>query len=305
MKLLQNNILKDHLNLSEDYMFLLIVGIIVLLLVFCYWENNALCITNLKVQSNITKPLRIVHLSDLHGKQFGSENHRLFDRIMMQNPDLILFTGDLIDDDGKNIDECTSFLSKLNKRVPVFFNAGNNEHQSNRYEEIIGKLVKGGVRVLSDHMECIQIQEQVIYILGLDENVEAYSGYKRRSSDCELYKDYSTLFDLLERQKGLQLVMSHYPENYALIGKRSYQNNKFDLLFSGHAHGGQFILPWIGGLFAPGQGIFPKYYSGLYQEPGKPSMCVNRGLGNSAFPLRLFNRPQIMVLDVFPFDRQS
>ncbi len=283
------------------YIFLAVGIIILLLLLFCYWENNALCITKLEVKSaSVNRSLRIVHLSDLHGKQFGWQNHKLYEKIIEQHPDLILFTGDLIDDDGKNINECTSFLAKLHKSVPVFFNAGNNEHQSKRYEEIIGKLIKGKVHVLSDHMESITISGQTVSILGFDENVEAYSGYKRRPKECDLYKDYTPLFHLLSQQKGLKIVMSHYPENYALIGEGSYQNFPYDLMFSGHAHGGQFILPGIGGLFAPGQGIFPKYYSGLYYTPGKPTMCVSRGLGNSAFPLRLFNRPQILVLEVRP-----
>ena len=278
----------------------LIVGAIILLICFCYWENNALCITHLEIRTNTKERLRLVHLSDLHGKQFGTQNQKLYGKVMEQRPDLILFTGDLIDDDGKNIDECTAFLSKLNRSAPVFFNAGNNEHQSKHYEEIIGKLVHGGVHVLSDHMESIRVRSQDVHILGFDENVEAYSGYKKRPSESDLYKDYSPLFELLSQQNGLKLVMSHYPENYALLGKRSYWNYSFDLLFSGHAHGGQFILPGIGGLFAPGQGILPKYYSGLYFAEGKPVMCVSRGLGNSAFPLRLFNRPQITVLDILP-----
>ena len=95
---------------------------------------------------------------------------------------------------------------------------------------------------------------------------------------------------------GIKLVLSHYPENFEANKEISYSRYKFDIMFSGHAHGGQFRLPFVGGLFAPGQGILPKYDSGMYGDKNK--LVVSRGLGNSGFPLRLFNRPNIVLVEI-------
>ena len=105
------------------------------------------------------------------------------------------------------------------------------------------------------------------------------------------------LFNSLEKQEGIKLVLCHYPENFKAIGNKSYYNYKFDVMFSGHAHGGQFRLPFIGGLYAPAQGILPKYTAG-YHEGKNNGLIISRGLGNSGFPLRLFNRPEIVVLTI-------
>lgn len=96
---------------------------------------------------------------------------------------------------------------------------------------------------------------------------------------------------------GIKIVLSHYPENFKAIGDKSYYKYKFDLMFSGHAHGGQFRIPLIGGLYAPAQGIFPKYTAGIHKGI-KNNLIISRGLGNSGFPLRLFNKPEIVVVTI-------
>lgn len=119
--------------------------------------------------------------------------------------------------------------------------------------------------------------------------------YSKVNSRYEI-DNADSLFRKLEKLIGVKIILSHYPENYEYIGENSYSKYNFDIMFSGHAHGGQFILPGIGGIFAPGQGLFPKYYRGIYGEKSK--LVVSRGLGNSGFPLRLFNRPDLVVVDI-------
>lgn len=280
---------------------IVVLFIIVWTIWFCYDQNNDLGITKINGKADIKNPIKIIHLSDLHGKQFGKYNKKLYDKIVSTKADLIVFTGDLIDANGKNIDETVAFMGKLNKIVPVFYVAGNHEHRSGKIDEIVSKLKENNIKILLNELDTVEIGKTKINVLGIDEDQGSYEDYSERAKGQYEYKDNSDLFAKLSRQEGLKLVLSHYPENFALIGNKSYKNYSFDFMFSGHAHGGQWILPFIGGVFAPGQGIHPKYYSGLYGDG--PRMIVSRGLGNSSFPLRLFNKPEIIEVNIMPKDK--
>ncbi len=260
---------------------------------FCYWENNALTIDRYALNLSLRHPVKIVHLSDLHGKHFGKQNEKLIEEVKKLKPDLVVYTGDLIDGDGKNMPVGVALLQALSKDFPVYFVTGNNE-QEGCFDEITKKLSKVGVHVLVNEIAHTMVGEQDVYLLGLNESFESHHGYGKCSTDPNHYADFSPLFYQLETQNGLKLVLSHFPENYKLIGPGSFFQYHFDVMFAGHAHGGQFILPFVGAVFAPGQGLFPAYTAGIYGGKGEPKLCVNRGLGKSSFPLRLFNRPQII-----------
>jgi len=277
----------------------IIIGIVLLLAAIClfiYFENDVLMVSHYAVNLNLRHSMKIVHISDLHGKQFGKGNKKLIEKIETIKPDMVVYTGDLIDDDGKNIEKSVFFMGELANMCPVFFIAGNNEHQSGWYERIVKKLRQSGIHVLENQIETVEIADNAVHVLGFNEKIEAYEGYGKRTTDSEAYTDYGPLFSELSQKEGIRFVMSHYPENYSLIGERSYGNYSFDMMFAGHAHGGQFVLPFVGAVFAPGQGFFPKYTDGIYGT--KPKLCVARGLGRSAFPIRLFNRPQIIDLTI-------
>lgn len=264
---------------------------------FCNYQNNKLQVTNLKVNLNNKEKIRILQLSDLHSKEFGKNNKVLGEYIYKENPDIVVATGDLIDSNMKKIDEIVSFLGNINKDIPVFYIPGNNEMRCKKLNEILYKLRINKVNVLENDIKTIKIKSTIVNILGLaekriDEGELFYdkvnSKYKGEESDILLKK--------LEKMNGIKLVLSHYPENFEANKEISYSRYKFDIMFSGHAHGGQFRLPFVGGLFAPGQGILPKYDSGMYGDKNK--LVVSRGLGNSGFPLRLFNRPNIVLVEI-------
>ena len=264
---------------------------------FCNYQNNKLQVTNLKVNLNNKEKIRILQLSDLHSKEFGKNNKVLGEYIYKENPDIVVATGDLIDSNMKKIDEIVSFLGNINKDIPVFYIPGNNEMRCKKLNEILYKLRINKVNVLENDIKTIKIKSTIVNILGLaekriDEGELFYdkvnSKYKGEESDVLLKK--------LEKMNGIKLVLSHYPENFEANKEISYSRYKFDIMFSGHAHGGQFRLPFVGGLFAPGQGILPKYDSGMYGDKNK--LVVSRGLGNSGFPLRLFNRPNIVLVEI-------
>lgn len=264
---------------------------------FCYYQNNKISITNLKVKGKVNNRIRIVQISDLHSKEFGRNNNTLYKVIMEQEPDIIVATGDLIDSNMKRINAIIEFCSRLNKRVPVYYILGNNEMRCSGVNEIVEKLKQKNINVLENEIATIKIKDNIVNILGLAEKRVDKGGmfYSKVNSRYE-FDNVDYLFRKLEKTIGIKIVLSHYPENYEYVGEYSYSKYNFDIMFSGHAHGGQFILPGIGGIFAPGQGLLPKYYKGIYGDKSK--LVVSRGLGNSGFPLRLFNRPDLVVLDV-------
>ena len=275
----------------------IIIAIAMITGAFCYYQNNKISITKLKVKSNVNKRVRIAQISDLHSKEFGKNNNTLYKVIIEQEPDIIVATGDLIDSNMKRINEIIEFCSRLNKRVPVYYILGNNEMRCSGVNEIVEKLKQKNINVLENEIATIKIKDNIINILGLAEKRvdKGEMFYSKINSRYEI-EDFDSLFRKLENLIGIKIVLSHYPENFEYVGNYSYNKYNFDIMFSGHAHGGQFILPGLGGVFAPGQGLFPKYYKGIYGNKNK--LVVSRGLGNSGFPLRLFNRPNLVIVDL-------
>ena len=275
-----------------------IIILIFLIIMFCYYENNVFDITKFKISANVNNKIRIVHLSDLHSKEFGKDNKRLKNIILKQKPNIVVTTGDMIDSNLRKMDEIINFLAELNKEVYVVYIPGNNEMRTEKINEILYKINLNEVIVLDNKIKEININNNKIFILGLVENrIDEGESFYEKANSRYFYNKSNLLFNELESKNGIKIVLSHYPENFAAIVEESYNKYNFNIMFSGHAHGGQFILPFIGGLFAPGQGILPKYYRGIHGEKNK--LIISRGLGNSGFPLRLFNRPEVIVVDIY------
>ena len=275
-----------------------IIILIFLIIMFCYYENNVFDITKFKISANVNNKIRIVHLSDLHSKEFGKDNKRLKNIILKQKPNIVVTTGDMIDSNLRKMDEIINFLAELNKEVYLVYIPGNNEMRTEKINEILYKINLNEVIVLDNKIKEININNNKIFILGLVENrIDEGESFYEKANSRYFYNKSNLLFNELESKNGIKIILSHYPENFAAIGEESYNKYTFNIMFSGHAHGGQFILPFIGGLFAPGQGILPKYYRGIHGEKNK--LIISRGLGNSGFPLRLFNRPEVIVVDIY------
>lgn len=272
--------------------------IFLLLLLFLYDQNNCLQTTAYTIKGNVKSPIKITHLSDLHGKQFGRHNQRLIKAVFDTKPDLIVFTGDLVTDSKTNFESSISFLRALTQKVPVIYIPGNHEHRGGNLEQITTSLRQNGIQVLQNSFLELTVNGQPIVLLGLDENQGSFAAYQARKDGVYQYQDNTELFKQLSQKEGYRLLLSHYPENFACIGSLSYQNFDFDLMLSGHAHGGQFRLPFLGGVIAPGQGFFPPYTEGMHGT--HPKLIISRGLGNSGFPFRLFNQPEIVSITITP-----
>lgn len=269
--------------------YALIALIILILFIFFYYENNKLDITRYELKSeNAKQNFKIIHLSDFHSKPFKG----VLDKVKEEKPDIICITGDYINDHCKNKDKMLEYAKKLVSIAPVYYITGNHERRLDSFNQLMSELEKTGFTILLDKI----IDTDFCTILGLDENQADFDDYKARKNGTFKYRDMSNLFEELDKHSGFKIVLSHFPENFEGIKELNYSQYDFDLQLSGHAHGGQWIMPFFGPLFSPGQGILPKYARGSFGT--KPKLIISRGLGNSEFPIRLFNHPEIVIIDV-------
>ncbi len=270
----------------------IILAFLAFLIFFLYLQNNWIAKTRLKVSfQGLPKNFdgfRIVHISDLHNKSFGKEQKYLIRKIKDQQPNIIIITGDLIDSRRYNENIAMLFINEAVKIAPVYYVTGNHELRSGKFKSLEKQLVNAGVRILRNSWEEIDIEGQSIIIAGVD---DPYTGIKYREAIVmdeylqEIKKDLD--------ENSFKILLAHRPEkieDYAAYG--------FDLVFSGHAHGGQFRLPFIGGLVVPNQGFFPKYTSGVHKLENT-TMIISRGLGNSIIAQRIFNRPEIIITELY------
>ena len=267
--------------------------IILLLLIgfgaYCLWADKAISERELQIKSEKIPSdfdgYRIVHISDLHNAHFGKGNEKLLERIKAAKPDIIAVTGDIVDARRTNTVIALDFIKAALEIAPVYYVSGNHEFRIPQGKELIEDIEKLGARVLENESLELKKGNSKITVSGIDDPY-FYGGYM---SDEEDYVTALTL-EKIEKTENSTLLLSHRPEFFDL-----YCEYGFDLVLSGHAHGGQFRFPFLGGFIAPGQGLFPEYDSGLYEKNGT-NMIVSRGLGNSIIPLRLFNRPEIITV---------
>ena len=263
------------------------------LIAWTIWGNTALMVNSITVSGNQIPSefsgFRIAQISDLHNAEFGEGNSHLLNSLSESKPDMIAITGDLVDAQHTNIDVALSFAEKAVQIAPVYYVTGNHEASLSQYSELKTGLEATGVIVLEDNAIQLEHNGGIVTLMGLsDPNFTIKSNIFD-----EVPAMISTkLNDLMENKVGYTILLSHRPELFD-----TYVSCGVDLVLSGHAHGGQFRLPLIGGLVAPNQGFFPKYDAGLYTDGGT-NMVVSRGLGNSIIPLRFNNRPEIVLVEL-------
>lgn len=260
-----------------------------LLIYFFYFQNNSIVVSEYTVSSDKLPQnfdgYNIVQLSDLHNKSFGENQSDIVKRVEEIEPDAIVFTGDLMDSTRYEEPPSLILMERLVERAPVYYVTGNHEWESGRFNTFEDKLKNIGVQVMRNTTEDISIGSDEIQITGIDDPASAGGSYVKRN---ETEENINHSIEGLERKGNFNFLLAHRPEMVSLYGEYG-----FDVVFSGHAHGGQFRIPFVGGLIAPGQGLFPKYTSGKHKSDST-TLIVNRGLGNSVIPIRIFNRPEIV-----------
>ena len=249
---------------------------------FLFWQDNGLMLTKMTYQGDIPAAFegyKILQVSDLQNKVFGREQKPLLNKINASAPDIIVITGDLLDrHEGRtDVESAMEFIHEIINIAPVYFVSGNHEHQSGEWETLLDELVDAGVTVLENGKSIIEKNGETITILGL--------------ADKRVNQHYDKILHTLMagQEDSFNILLSHRPELF-----ETYVKENIDLAFTGHAHGGQIMIPFTKiGIFAPHQGFFPKYTKGMYEKDGTV-MVVSRGLGNSSFPFRIFNRPELI-----------
>ncbi len=265
-----------------------------------YIENNWLKVSRHEYSSEklpkAFKGTRIVHLSDLHSKSFGRDNERLIRKVKGLKPHIILFTGDLVDSRRYEEEISSKTIEELAKIAPLYFSVGNHENRTTGYPKSLeAKLKERGAKVLRNDGQIFLRNGTGINIIGIDDPLKEAKSYKNSKVDEEFLKKYiDKAFEKLGRNKGsFTLLLSHRPEHI-----KAYAEKNIDIAFSGHAHGGQIRIPFLGhGLFAPHQGSMPRFAEGKHKE-GNTTLYISRGLGNSSFPFRVFNRPEIIFIEL-------
>ena len=279
-----------HMPVKKNTRYVL-AGIFLVLIVWTVWENTALERNTYTIHSpelpDVFDGYRIAQVSDLHNAEFGDRNQRLLEMLREAEPDMIAITGDLIDSRKTNIAVALAFAEEAVKIAPCYYVSGNHEARVSEYQDLKTSLEAAGVTVLDDARVEIEISGKSITIIGVN--------------DPSFLADYLTsdaavmdrkLSELSSEDASFTILLSHRPELFD-----TYAAHDMDLVLTGHAHGGQFRLPLIGGLIAPNQGLFPKYDDGLYSE-GNTNMIVSRGLGNSIIPFRFNNRPEVVLIEL-------
>lgn len=247
------------------------------------------------VETNkIDEKIRIVQLSDLHNSEFGKDNNRLITRVSEENPDLIFVTGDIIISDVSETEIAINLINDLTKIASVYVSMGNHEieYEDNYGIDIASVYEEAGAIVLDRSYEDIMVKESQIRIAGI-------YGYCFPIDYEVERKDESEFLNEFQDSDSLKLLLAHIPLGWYHSGSLDSWN--VDIVFSGHTHGGQVRLPFIGGLYSPDLGLFPGREGGLYySQDTKKVLVLSKGLGSSEIVPRFNNIPEIVVLELLP-----
>lgn len=264
----------------------LIIGILLILILISDMRLKTVVYT--VETEKVSQPIRLALITDMHSCKYGKDQSTLIQAVEEQNPDIVLFGGDIFHDTG-SYENAELTLKYLSERYPCYYVTGNHEYWSEDIDHILEIVQSYGVTVLDGTCETIQIHGETINLCGIDDfDAVVYTknakGITQQLQEIEetANPDYYTI------------LLSHRPE---LV--ETYNRYHFDLVLAGHAHGGQWRIPGLlNGLYAPNQGLFPQYAGGEYElDNGK--MIVSRGLAReSTLAPRIFNRPELVIVDI-------
>lgn len=280
-----------HKTKYAKFKYIIPFIIIIQLIIFLYYSNNYISVSQYSIESRKIPAkfdgYKIIQISDLHNKVFPFNNNSLVNIIKNENPDAVFITGDFTDSRKLGEDKAMLLINKIKTIAPIYYVTGNNEAYSGHFSSLEKKLLSSGVIVLRNNSVSVKRGEDKIFISGIDDPSFNTSKYRVDYNNPATAKEE---IEKIKKEGSYNILLSHRPELFQL-----YADEKIDLVFTGHAHGGQIILPILGGLIAPNQGFFPKYYKGIYSDTNT-SMVVSRGLGNSTAPVRLFNLPELVIV---------
>lgn len=237
----------------------------------------------------INNPMRIALITDLHSCKYGTAQRTLIDAVNKEKPDIVLLGGDIFDDEIP--DENTKvFLTAIAKDYPCYYVTGNHEYWSMRSDEMLAWLDEHGIKDIGG--KCVRVSQNSneITLSGVNDPDQARYTGRGVGMRAELDKTRDA-----RRSDEFSILLAHRPSFV-----KTYLDYGFDLILTGHAHGGQWRIPGIlNGTFAPDEGFFPKYAGGLYHFDGGSDMIVSRGLARESTRVpRIFNRPELVIINL-------
>lgn len=269
-----------------------VLSIVIFLLIAC---DSRLIVREYEVETDkVDAPVRIAFISDLHSCYYGKDQQNLINKLLAEEPDVLFLGGDIFDSklDDKNTE---LFLSGISGKLPIYFVTGNHDLWGNdaAVENKMKILDRYGVTVLSGESEIIEINGAALNLCGVDD-LSAFESESNGNSKEESFFSQIDAVNAKAQNEAFTVLLSHRPDYF-----EKYATYDFDLVLSGHAHGGQWRIPLLlNGLYAPNQGLFPDYAGGTYDKNGT-TMIVGRGLAReSTLVPRIFNRPEIVIINV-------
>lgn len=271
-----------------------ILGLMAIITLLIAAFQQSLTLRTYQIQTDqLDRKIRLMVITDLHSTIYGKGQSALINKIDESQPDLILLVGDIADD--KVSHEGTKLLlADIGSRYPCYYVSGNHEIWSGQSDAIKSMIRSYGVTVLKGDSNLLSVNGQLLQIHGVDDP-DQFVGYG--TYDEIVPSDWAEQFhtcQAMTKDTVYDILLSHRPEL-----THFYTDSGFDLVLSGHAHGGQIRIPGIlNGLYAPNQGLFPSYAGGLYGL-GATDMVVSRGLCKNNLP-RIFNPPELVIVDLLP-----
>lgn len=277
--------------MKKKLRWMIVLIIVIAILVWMIWGNITVGVTRYSVENErlpaVFDHYKIAVVSDLHNAELGEDNKRLVSAIEKEKPDMIAITGDLVDSGRTDIGVAENLIRQLAMTAPCYYVTGNHEAWiGEQYQKLEKILLNEGVVILHDQSVSMTKNDETIQIVGLDD-----PDFTDRDSSIQ-ESMLERKLEEMELTGGFCILLSHRPEVF-----NAYVAENIDLVLCDHAHGGQFRIPGVGGLVAPNQGLLPKYDAGEYSE-NNTTMIVSRGIGNSVIPVRINNRPEIVVVEL-------
>lgn len=275
---------------SRANIFAVLTGFFIALGRFLWVQNKNIFTRKVTHQSSKIPAsfdgFKITQVSDYHNTYFGRNGKHLLQAVKETNPDIILVTGDLIDRRTTNEKRGIQMLASLMEIAPCYYVTGNHEAFYKDFEGIYKKILNTGVNNASTNNFFISRGNDTIEITGIHD----LRIFGDEETNPNIYNKYDEMLDDRLNHVGdyFTILLAHRPEQFS-----RYSKYPVDLIFSGHAHGGQIRLPIVKGLYAPDQGVLPKFTEGIHKQ-NNSALIISRGLGNSRFPWRVFNRPEIV-----------
>lgn len=281
-------------------LYLIIFAILIIVfLIYIKYEHRNLEVTHYKIKSKKIPEsfsgTTFAIIADLHNNSFGDNNERLVEEINKINPSFIIIAGDLIvGKKSEDFSPAVSLLEQLTDKYPIYYGLGNHEQRvipqgryyNSNWKKYLDKLKELNIQFLDNASLTINNGDESIAIHGISID----SKFFQKPSIPEMEDDYlENLIGKLDN-KCYNIVIAHNPVYF-----KEYIKINADLIISGHMHGGIVRLPFLGGLISPQYELFPKYDAGIFKE-NDHTMLVSRGLGTHTVKIRVFNRPELMIV---------